>query len=102
MIYPVKVNMPPAITRDKDKTWIVAGCMIQVPSGTTCKEMHKFVTYERPTYNDVKTWKIASSQGGSYTVRCHDSDKYTCECPGFKFYKNCKHIKEVVLSNESR
>lgn len=99
--YPVKVSMPPAITRGPSgKTYIVAGCMIPVPEGTTRDDMHKYVKYERPKHDDVKTWKVASSSGSTYTVKCYDGNRYTCECAGYKFYKKCKHIKGVI--NESR
>lgn len=95
MKYPVKVSMPPAIMRGVDKTYIVAGCMIPVPHSVTKEDMHKYVTYERPS-NNVQTWKVKSSSGSSYTVRCYNGESYTCDCPGFKFHKRCKHIAKVT------
>jgi len=95
MKYPVKVTMPPAIMRGVDKTWIVAGCMIPVPNDITERDISKYVTYERPVYN-VRVWKVKSSSGSTYTVRCFDGEKYVCSCPGFKFHKRCKHIAKFV------
>lgn len=94
MKYPVKVTQPPAIMRGIDVTYIVAGCMIPVPHDVTKEDMHKYVTYERPI-QEVKTWKVKSSSGTNYTVRCYDGKRYTCECPGFKFHKRCKHVAGV-------
>ncbi len=93
--YPVKVSMPPAIMRGIDTTYIVAGCMIPVPHDVTKEDMHKYVTYERPTH-DVRVWKVKSSKGGNYTVRCYNGERYTCDCPGFKFHKKCKHVVKVA------
>ena len=95
MKYPIKVTMPPGLMRGVEKTYIVAGCMIPVPHDTTYEDMHKYVTYERPTH-DIKTWKITSSSGSTYTVSCYDNKRFTCDCPGFKFHKRCKHISKVA------
>jgi hypothetical protein len=96
MAYPIKVSVPPAIMRGcPGQTYIVAGCMIPVPDNIAYEDMSKYVTYECPTYNDIKTWKVPSSSGSTYTVKLYDGSRYTCECAGFKFYKKCKHIKSV-------
>lgn len=94
MKYPIKVTMPPAIMRGDDKTWIVAGCMIQVPNDITKEDIPKYATYNRKQH-DVKTWKVKSSSGSTYTIKCYDSERYECSCQGFKFYKRCKHIAKV-------
>jgi hypothetical protein len=94
--YPIKVSMPPAITKGySGTTYIVAGCMIPVPDGTTREDMHKYVTYEKKEY-DVKSWDVKSSSGSTYKVKCYDGKKYTCNCPGFRFHKRCKHVNEVM------
>ena len=92
--YPVKVTMPPAIMRGVDKTFIVAGCMIQVPHDITKEDIPKYVTYERPVTN-AKVWKVKSPSGSTYTVKRYDDGRYNCDCQGFKFYKRCKHVKSV-------
>jgi len=98
--YPVKVYMNPGLTRAASgQTYIIAGCMIPVPSDTTWDDMSKYVTYVKSEY-DIKSWKVTSSSGSTYTVSRINSDKLTCTCPGFKFRQKCKHTDKV--SNESR
>ena len=98
--FPIKVTMPPGLVKSSHsgKTYIVAGCMIPVPDGTTAADMHKYVTYSPPKL-DAKTWKVESSSGSTYTVTLRNSS-FSCTCAGFKFCRKCKHIKKVV--NESR
>jgi hypothetical protein len=96
MKYPIKVSMPPGLTRSfSGQTYIIAGCMIPVPDGTTWDDMDKYVTYVRPDYSAIKSWKISSSTGGKYEVKRFNKDRYTCTCLGFKFNKKCKHITKV-------
>ena len=76
------------------KTYIVAGCMIPVPDGTTKADMHKYVTYE-PSKPETETWKIKSASGSTYTVTRRNGD-FSCSCAGFKFYRKCKHIRGVI------
>ncbi len=40
-----------------------------------------------------KTWQIQGSKGSVYTVT-QDGSRYSCDCPGFQFRKNCRHIVE--------
>ena len=96
MKYPVEVHMPPAIMKStvSNKTYAIAGKWVEVPEGTTLKDVHKYVQYVKPTYN-AKEWKIHSSSGSTYTVRYINKQRYTCDCPGFKFRGKCKHIDKV-------
>ena len=96
--YPIKVSMPPGLMKSphSGKTYIVAGCMIEVPDETTFADMHKYVTYERPKIpNSTDTWKVKSSSGSTYTVVKLDNGEYTCTCIGFKYHRKCKHIRQV-------
>jgi len=101
MKYPVKVTMPPALMKsnDRGKTCIVAGCIVPVPDGTTKEDMHKYVTYTRPSSN-FQTWKIESNSGSMYTVTKR-SNSFSCTCAGFKFYRKCKHINEVINEKQT-
>ena len=94
--FPVKVSMPPGLMKSSHsgRTYIVAGCMIPVPDGTTFADIHKFVTYTPPTY-DVKSWKVKSSSGNTYTVTMRNN-RYSCDCAGYKFYRKCKHVKKAI------
>ena len=82
--FPVKVSMPPGLMKSSHsgRTYIVAGCMIPVPDGTTFADIHKFVTYTPPTYN-------------TYTVTMRNN-RYSCDCAGYKFYRKCKHVKKAI------
>ena len=91
MKYPIEVRIPPAIMRGPEKTWIVAGCMIPVPQGTTMEEVGKWVVYVPPK-PPASVWKIPSSGGGSYTVHRWPDGRWTCDCPGHKFHQKCKHV----------
>ena len=94
MKYPIDVTVPPAIMRGVGKTWIVAGCMIPVPEGTTLEDVGKWVRYVPPKPSK-STWKIASSSGGNYTVHMWSAERWTCDCPGHKFHKRCKHVTKA-------
>lgn len=54
--------------------------------------------------NAVRFFKVKSSsvKDKTYTVRVFPSGEIRCECPGFVFGGQCKHVLEVVekLSNE--
>ena len=91
---PVRVSIPPAIMPGKEHDWIVAGCMIPVPKGTTREEMSRWVTYERSS-SPMQVLKVPSSSGGTYTVHQWSVDRWTCTCPGFKFHKRCKHVRRA-------
>ena len=43
----------------------------------------------------VKYWEIKGSKN-TYIVKVDNRNLLECECLGFTFRKNCKHIKEVV------
>ena len=50
------------------------------------------VDYVAPAARN-KTWQIAGSKGNVYTVT-QEGNRYTCDCPGFQFRKNCRHVIE--------
>ena len=91
---PIRCSVPPAIMRGNGQTWIVAGCMIPVPEGTSRENMHRWVEYVPPR-SPMDVWKVPSSTGGCYTVHQWSKDRWTCSCPGFKFHKRCKHVQQL-------
>lgn len=97
MKYPVEVHMNPAIIRStvSGKTYAVAGIWVEIPDGTTLDDVHKYAKWVKPQY-DIKSWKVKSSSGSTYTVQRINGDRYTCNCPGFKFRKRCKHTAKVM------
>ena len=43
-----------------------------------------------------KEWKVKSSKAGKfYTVRETPNGKRTCDCDGFHYRRQCRHINEV-------
>jgi hypothetical protein len=43
-----------------------------------------------------KMWKVKSSNGKeTYTVT-NDNKSWNCTCPGYMYYKRCKHIKNKM------
>ena len=45
--------------------------------------------------NVYKEWTVTGSKGNQYLV-IRQEGKYNCNCPGFQFRKNCRHVKEIV------
>lgn len=41
-----------------------------------------------------KTFRVAGSQGATYTVTL-DGGRWSCNCPGYTYRKNCRHVKEA-------
>ena len=97
MKYPIDVMIRPAIMRGVDKAWVVAGCMIPVPLETTQEDIHKWVRYIPPA-SPENVWKVPSSTTGDYVVRRWPDGRWTCDCPGYKFHKRCKHVGVVKQS----
>ncbi len=96
MKYPVEMPMPPGImvSSVSGKTYAVGGKWVEIPAGTTMAELHKYAVHPRREY-DVKEWKVKSSSGSTYTVRRINGKQFTCNCPGFKFRRKCKHTEQV-------
>ena len=47
-------------------------------------------------YKDgVKYWEVKGSKN-TYIVKTNGNNLLECECLGFTYRKNCKHIKEIV------
>ena len=47
-------------------------------------------------YKDgVKYWEVKGSKN-TYIVKANGNNLLECECLGFIYRKNCKHIKEIV------
>lgn len=41
-----------------------------------------------------RTWRVASSSGGTEYVVTRVHESWTCSCKGFQFRKSCKHVTE--------
>ncbi len=49
----------------------------------------------RRTKSTVREVKVAGSSG-DHTVKIYPNGKKYCSCQGFKFRKDCKHVRSVV------
>ena len=41
-----------------------------------------------------KSWEVTGSRGNRYLVT-RDTSGWSCDCKGFQFRKNCRHITEI-------
>jgi len=46
----------------------------------------------------VQTWEVRGSAGNRYLVT-RDATGWSCDCKGFQFRRNCRHITEVSAAN---
>lgn len=100
----IKSSMNPAIVNNR----IVGGTIYEVNGvkwdhpyvGIVGKITLNDVEWIRPgvqvVTTEVKEWKVPSSKVGKfYTVRQSPSGKRTCDCDGFHYRRQCRHIKEI-------
>ena len=100
----VKSSMNPAIVNNR----IVGGTIYEVNGvkwdhpyvGIVGKITLNDVEWIRPgvqvVTTEVKEWKVPRSKAGKfYTVRQSPSGKRTCDCDGFHYRRQCRHIKEI-------
>tara|TARA_B100000131_G_C18056003_1_gene588430 strand:+ start:802 stop:1110 length:309 start_codon:yes stop_codon:yes gene_type:complete len=92
---PVKVTWPPALANIGYKRWAISGSTwIEVPPDTTRDDLDKYMVWDRPKIDKVKTmtWEVEGSKGNTYKVT-FGGGHWSCTCPGFKWRNSCKHIE---------
>ena len=80
------------------------GTQIEVPEGTTIEDIQEFFCWgdearrlRMPAESkDVKTIQVTGSKGKKYTVTKTGST-WKCECRGFAFRRDCKHIANLKI-----
>jgi hypothetical protein len=90
-------------TKDKMYGYIKAG----TDEVTVVKKAYRFDARRR-TFAEVKelgeidldtvkgeTWEVAGSNGARYIVQKIDN-MLKCNCPGYTFRGDCKHVKEIA------
>ena len=90
--------LPPCITVLGGKNYVCPGWHV-VPEGTTLEEVMPRWTQVKPKMEKKPEFQIhemidSSTAGKQYAVT-FDGTWWNCECPGFGFRKNCRHLKEV-------
>jgi hypothetical protein len=98
----VKSILPPAIFRShtSNKTFVVAGShpWIEVPEGTTLADVQWTDAGEEYQKNKLKPaqWEVEGSTGKRYTVKRDESGIWSCNCVGFGFRSQCKHLAQIA------
>ena len=84
---------------------VSSGVWIEVPINTTledAKELFCWGTEARKYWDSnfseetVKTIEVQGSKGKTYKVTKQGS-KWKCECRGFQFRQDCKHIQNLKI-----
>jgi hypothetical protein len=93
-----KSFMPPGIVNIGSKTYVCPGWHV-VPSSVTLKEVMEHWEQELPESENKPTHTISetvtSSKGDKSYAVTFDGTFWNCECVGFGFRKDCKHVKEI-------
>jgi len=103
-MYEIKSNLNPAIFTSPatGKTYIVAGSQpwIEVPSETTLDDV-KWVSPCKPGKgpSDARKelFEVEGSRGNKYIVKQAANGSWSCECVGFGYRNDCKHIANCKL-----
>jgi hypothetical protein len=83
------------------KTYVVPA-WVEVPEGTQLSDIE---IVPDKTYSSVvtkperKSHTVKGSTGKLYTVIIDSNLGNSCSCPGFGFYRKCKHIQHVLTKH---
>ena len=104
----IKSSLSPDIIRGKHNDTIVAGTIFEVnrqPWKHTYLQLKGRITFDQIEWlngitiqkkEQLKEWKVKSSKAGKfYTVRETPHGKLQCDCDGFHYRRQCRHINEV-------
>lgn len=106
---PVVLYPPGLIQNQNNQTFAVSGCVwIEVAAGTTLEEAQELFCWgeEGRKYWDPKhseangTYQVKGSKGNMYTVT-QRGNVWNCECRGYQFRRDCKHIQNLRKEKES-
>jgi hypothetical protein len=96
--YPIISPHPPVIHTSivSGKRYIVGGGdWLELPDEATEENLHKWMIWRqkapKPKAPPAQYWKVEGSKGKVYTVSFAEH-RWSCECHGFKFRRDCKHI----------
>ena len=92
--------LPPVVSTVGNKTYACPGWH-EIPNGTTLKEVHERWTQILPKVSqtdpeyDIHEF-VPSSKGDKTYEVIFNNGTWNCECVGFGFRRDCKHVKEVA------
>ena len=70
-----------------------------LPDGRLKHTLEGWIGIQNPNQSITKTkWRRTDTQYwtiNGYTITRDDEGKMTCECKGYRFRKNCRHITEA-------
>ena len=70
-----------------------------LPDGSLKHTLEGWIGIQNPNQSITKTkWRRTDTQYwtiNGYTVTRNNDGKMTCECKGYRFRKNCRHITEA-------
>jgi hypothetical protein len=100
----IKSSLNPAIFNNRivaGTIWEVNGkkwdhTYVKIDGKITLNEVEWIRPGVQVVTTEVKEWKVPSSKAGKfYTVRQGPNGKRTCDCDGFHYRRQCRHINEV-------
>ena len=93
-----KSFLPPGMSTIGGKTYVCPGWH-EVPAATTLEEVYECWEQDLPKQEEKPTHTVSemidsSTAGKQYHVT-FDGMWWNCECVGFGFRKDCRHVKQV-------
>ena len=96
--YPVESTYDPCLIRGADGKQLYAvggGAWLPVPDDTTLENVHLYMKRKEYVPNlPIKRMQV-TIKGKAYKVEVWKDKTITCECTGFRYRKNCKHVQAV-------
>lgn len=107
----IKSDMPPVIFESKNGRWAVSGSVwIAIGPDVTLDQVRSMWIDTSSQYKDMKTPKpkevisvpVKSSRSEITYIVTYDGTRWKCDCLGFQFNRDCRHIKEQkrILDNQ--
>ena len=76
------------------KTYVVPA-WIEVPKGTKHEDI-QIIGKKEPVPHKRSEHTIHSKSGKTYRVIIDNKIGNSCECVGFMYHRNCRHLKEII------
>lgn len=92
-----KSFLPPALVTTLNGTFIVPG-WYEVPKETTLEEVKKHWEKDEPKVDKPShtlSEKVEASKPGKFYNVTFDGMYWDCNCVGFGFRKNCRHVEQI-------
>ena len=95
---PVISTHPPSIFRSvvTGKRYAVGGEWVEIPEDVTKDTLHKWMIWRqdlpKPESPKPQEWTVPGSGNRSYVVSFVEG-RWSCECQGFKYRRDCKHVE---------